>query len=111
MIRIRRLTTILAAFFLLAACTTTTPAGERVEFWRLGSDPAAQAARDRIRATCVLIKTERYAQNGGIGTRRDVRNYAATIQADAVLWTEYNDSDDNNSRAEFYRCKSTEAAK
>jgi len=89
----------------MTGCTAATPGGTRVALIRYRPTAEFLTEKDRVQSTCRLLKTEVMGEEGGVGTRQEVRNHAASIGADTILWWEYSESPfAGGSRAEFYSC-------
>ena len=96
-----------SALAFLTACTAATPASKGVTLIRYRPTAEFLAEKDRVQGRCEHVKTEVMGAEGGVGTRQEVRNYAASIGADTVLWWEYSETPfKGGSRAEFFRCGS-----
>jgi hypothetical protein len=67
-----------------SGCVELSPQAEAVNFYRWAPTVEWLTARDRVFATCTLMKTEDFGANGGPITRSHVREYAARIHADTV---------------------------
>jgi hypothetical protein len=89
-------------------CTSATPGGEKVVLYRYQATAEFLTTEDRVKKSCKFLSDKVMGQEGGVGTRQEVRNYAASIGSDTVLWWEYSESPfKGGSRAEFYVCKQT----
>ena len=75
----------------LLGCATTSSQAASVAFYRWAPTVEWLTARDRVVGTCRLIQMEDFGDNGGPITRSHVREYAAQIHADTVLWWEYSE--------------------
>jgi hypothetical protein len=87
-------------------CTSATSGGEKVVLYRYHPTAEFLSTEDRVRKSCKFLSEKVMGEEGGVGTRQEVRNYAASIGSDTVLWWEYSESPfKGGSRAQFYVCK------